>query len=283
MSMRVAVLFGFLFAILLAIGFLLGGIGGMAIAFAFALVINFGSYWYSSGIIIRIYRAKPTDDKELNDMAERLATNAKIPKPRVYVVPNDIPNAFATGRNPKNAIVCLTEGLLKLEKDEIEGVMAHEIGHIRNHDILISAVAATIAGAISFLAQIGYISLFFGDRRNNEGAALGLILIIIFAPLAALLIRLAISRAMEYRADYTGANLTHKPRKLASALVKINDLARHNPMRGTTATSHIWIVNPFKRDWFSSLFSTHPPIARRVKRLNEMEHEGFPERPKMIE
>ncbi len=283
MSVRVAVLFGFMTAILLAIGFALGGFSGVIVALVFAVAINFGSYWFSSSIVIRMFRAKPVEDKELEEMVARLAINAKIPKPGLYIVPKDIPNAFATGRTQKKAVICITEGLLKLDREEIEGVIAHEMGHIRNHDVLIGSVAATIGGAISFLAQLGYFSLFFGDRRNNEGALLGLILVVIFAPLAALLVRMSISRAMEYRADYMAAMTTRKPRKLASALTKINDLARHNPMRGSTATSHLFIVNPFKRDWFSNLFSTHPPIARRVKRLNDMEHEGIPERPRMIE
>lgn len=283
MSFRVAALFGFMTALLLAIGFVLGGPFGVLVALIFALVINFGSYWFSSSIVLRMFRAKPVEDNELEEMVGRLSISAKIPKPKLYVVPKDIPNAFTTGRTQKKAIICITEGLLKLDKEEIEGVIAHEMGHIRHHDVLIGAIAATIGGAISFLAQLGYFSLFFGDRRNNEGALLGLILVVIFAPLAALLIRMAISRSMEYKADYRAALTTHKPRKLASALTKINDLARHNPMRGSTATSHLFIVNPFKRDWFSNLFSTHPPIARRVKRLRDMEHEGLPERPKMIE
>jgi heat shock protein HtpX len=248
----------------------------MTIAFILAIIINFTSYWYSADIVIRMYHAKPFENEELNKMVESLAINAKVPKPKVYIIPNDIPNAFATGRNPANAIICVTKGLLTLTNEEIEGVLAHEVSHIRNNDLLISTIAATIGGAISYIAQIGYWSLFFRDRRN-EGGILGLILIIIFAPLAALLIRLAVSRTMEYKADYTGAVLTRKPRALASALKKINEVARHNPLHGSTAFSNLWIVNPFKRDWFSNLFSTHPPILRRVKRLEDMEHEGIPE------
>jgi heat shock protein HtpX len=283
MGMRVVVLFSILTALLLGIGFILGGFFGVAIAFVLAMVINLGSYWFSSGIVIRTFKAKPLENKELEEMAERLAVSAKIPVPRLYVVPRDIPNAFATGRTQDKAVICITEGLLKLDKEEIEGVIAHEMGHIRHHDILIGAIAATIGGAISFIAQIGYFSLIFGDHREKEGSIIGLLLVVIFAPIAALIIRMAISRAMEYKADYRAALITQKPRKLASALTKINDLARHNPMRGSTATSHLFIVNPFKRDWFSNLFSTHPPIARRVKRLRDMEHEGLPEKPVFIE
>jgi len=274
---RTVIMLGFLTAILLAIGFAIGGIFGMTVALVFAVLINLVSYWYSDSIVIKIYGAKPTDDRKLNDMVERLSVEAKIPKPRVYMVSTDVPNAFATGRNPKKAVVAVTEGIMNLDDDEIEAVLAHEIAHIRNNDTLISAVAATIAGAISYIAQIGYWSIFLGSGRKGEGSLIGLILIVIFAPLAAVLVKLAISRVEEYKADFTGATLTKKPGSLASALKKISEIARENPMRGSAATSHMWIVNPFKPDWFTGLFSTHPPIARRVKRLEDMEHEGTPE------
>ncbi|NIO22990.1 MAG: M48 family metalloprotease [Candidatus Aenigmarchaeota archaeon] len=275
--MRTVLLLGFMTAILLAVGFVIGGFFGMTLALVLAIVINFVTYWYSDRIVIRIYRAKPTDNEKLNHMVDRLAVEAKIPKPRVYLVPSDVPNAFATGRNPDRAVVAVTEGLMNLDDDEIEGVLAHEIAHVRNKDILISAVAATIAGAISYLAQIGYWSVFLGGGRRGGGSLIGLIMIIIFAPLAAFLVKLAISRAEEYKADFVGATLTKKPGALASALKKINEIARENPMRGSAATSHMWIVNPFKSDWFTGLFSTHPPVARRVKRLEDMQHEGTPE------
>ena len=275
--MRIVALLGFLTAILLAVGFVIGGFFGMTVALVLAVLINFLSYWYSDRIVIGIYKAKPTDDKKLNDMVDRLAVEAKVPKPRVYTVPNDVPNAFATGRNQKKAVIAVTEGLMNLDDDEIEGVLAHEIAHIRNNDMLISALAATIAGAISYIAQIGYWSMFLGSGRRGEGSLIGLLLIIIFAPLAAVLVKLAISRAEEYKADFTGATLTKKPGSLASALKKINEIARENPIKGSAATSHMWIVNPFKPDWFTGLFSTHPPIARRIKRLEDMEHEGTPE------
>ncbi|MBN2042340.1 MAG: zinc metalloprotease HtpX [Candidatus Aenigmarchaeota archaeon] len=275
MAYRVIVLFAFLTGLLLAIGFALGGIIGMIIALVFAVVINFTSYWYSSGIIVRMYHAKPTENKELLDMIKKLSNNASIPVPELYVVPTDLPNAFATGRNQKKSIVCLTEGLLLLTNDEIEAVMAHEIAHVKNHDMLISVVAATIGGAISFLAQIGYLSLFYRDR--GEGSILPLILMVIFAPLAALIVRMAISRSREYIADRVGSNISGKPDDLASALVKINDIARHKPMRGSAATSHLFIINPFKEDWFTGLFSTHPPVARRVKILRKMTHKGMPD------
>ncbi len=275
MAYRMIVLFAFLTGLLLTIGFILGGMIGMIIALVFALAINFGSYWFSSGIIIRMYHAKPTENKELLDIIKKLANNARIPVPELYVVPTDLPNAFTTGRNQSKSIVCVTEGLLSLTNDEIEAVMGHEVAHIKNHDMLISVVAATIGGAVSFLAQMGYLSLFY--RNRGEGSILPVILMVIFAPLAALIIRMAISRSREYIADRVGSNISGKPDDLASALVKINDIARHKPMRGSTATSHLFIINPFKDDWFTGLFSTHPPVARRVKILRKMTHKGIPD------
>ena len=266
-----AIFLGALTGILLAAGFLLGGILGMGVTLALAILINFISYWYSDRIVLRMYRAVPSSRKELDGMVERLAVEAKIPKPRVYEIKAEVPNAFATGRNPKNAVVVVTDGLLQLSSDEIEGVLAHELGHIRNRDILVSTIAATIAGAIAYLAQIGYYSLFMGQgQRRDQGNAISLILIVIFAPLAALLVRMAISRSGEYRADRTGALLTKNPGGLASALRKISAYAEKRPLRGSSATSHMWIVNPFHRDWFTSLFSTHPPIEKRIERLEEM-------------
>jgi heat shock protein HtpX len=263
------ILLGTLTGILLAIGWFFAGFWGMVFALIMAMFINFFSYWYSDRIVLKIYRAKPTDDHELNLMVERLAIEAKIPKPRVYKIPMDVPNAFATGRDPRHSVIAVTESLMELNKDELEAVLAHEIGHIKNRDVLVSTLAATIAGAISYLAQIGYWSLFFGGRREG-GNILGLIFIIIFAPIAALLIRLAISRSREYKADYTGAVLTKKPHALASALRRISLIAKEHPIKGSSATSHMWIVNPFQHDWFTGLFSTHPPIQKRIEKLNEM-------------
>jgi len=266
---RTVLFFGFLTGILLGVGWFLGGFFGMTVALFLSLLINFISYWYSDKIVLTMYGAKETNDPELNKIVENLAFQAGIPKPKVYIVPTKIPNAFATGRSPKHSSVAVTEGLLELNKDEIEGVLSHEIAHIRNHDILISTAAATISGAISYLAQIGYYSLFFRDSREG-GNLFGLLFVIIFAPLAALLVRLAISRSFEYRADYTGAIISKKPLALASALEKISSITKNHPMRGSAATSHLWIVNPFKSDWFTNLFSTHPPIEERIKRLKKM-------------
>ena len=187
-----------------------------------------------------------------------------------------VKNGFAKGRNPKHAAVAVTRGILDLDKKELEGVLAHEISHIKNRDTMISTIAATIAGAISFLAQIGYYSMFFGSgERKGEGNILGLIVILIFAPLAAAIVRLAISRGREYKADLTGALITKEPHHLASALRKIHEVAKDYPIKGSAATSHLWFVNPFKGDWFIQMFSTHPPVEKRIARLEEME--GFKE------
>jgi len=256
-------------AILLAAGFLLAGMAGMAAALVLAFCINFVSYWYSDKIVLRLYNAKRTNDKELSEIVGSMAREAGIPKPRVYMIPSQVPNAFATGRDPKHSAVAVTQGLTMLTKDEMTAVIAHEISHIRNRDTLIQTVSATIAGAIAFLAQFGYWSLFLG-RRRDAGTVIGLILMVIFAPLAAMIIRLAISRRREYRADFTGAVLSKKPLQLASALRKISQASGENPMHGSPATEHLWIVSPFKPDWFSSMFSTHPPLKRRIAKLERI-------------
>jgi len=257
--------------ILLSVGFVLGGVIGTGVALIFAVLINFGSYWYSDKIVLRMYRAKPYDNKDVKEMVAELAQEAEIPEPALYFVDTQVPNAFATGRGPGHAAVAVTKGILELDKEELRGVLAHELSHVKNRDTLISTMAATIAGAISFLAQIGYFSLFFGGERKGEGNIIGLILILVFAPIAALLVRLAISRSREYKADLTGAMMTKKPEYLASALRKIHETARSYPIKGSAATSHLWIVNPFKRDWFIGMFSTHPPVEKRIARLEELD------------
>lgn len=268
--LRTIMLLGTLTGILLVIGMVLGGIFGVAFALVLAVVINFASYWYSDKIVLKIYKAKPLKDERINAMLRNLARQAEIPKPELYVIPTNRPNAFACGRSPNHSAVALTKGLLEFETEEIEGVIAHEIAHIKNRDVLVSTLAAIIAGAISFLAQIGYWSLFFGGGRKSEGSLIGLVLIIIFAPLAALLVRLAISRAREFKADYTGAIISKNPHGLASALKKISKISREHPLHGNSATSHMWIVNPFRQDWFSNLFSTHPSLAKRLEMLESM-------------
>lgn len=263
-------LLGTLTAILLAVGWLVGGVIGMTLALVFAAILNFVSYWYSDKIVLKMYKAKPSDNVWLNKTVKKLAQNAKIPTPRVYTIPSRVPNAFATGRDRRNAVVAVTDGLKELEAEEMEGVLAHEIGHIKNNDMLTSAVAATIAGAISYIAYMGYWSTFGGNSRG-EGSMIGMILMVVFAPIAALMVRMAISRNREYKADKTSALLTKNPAGLASALSKIETIAKSNPLRGSNATSHMWIANPFKRDSFGNLFASHPPMEKRIERLMEMD------------
>ncbi|HJW97079.1 MAG TPA: zinc metalloprotease HtpX [archaeon] len=263
-------LFGVLTGIFLGIGYLLGGVFGMGLALALAIILNFVTYWYSDRIVLGIYRAKPSQDAKLNEMVEKLSREARIPKPRVYVVPSNAPNAFATGRDLNHSALAVTEGMKGLTDAEMEGVLSHEIGHITHKDMLVSAVAATLAGAISYIAQIGYFSLY-GQNERGSGSIIGLILIVIFAPLAALMIRMAISRSREYKADRYGALLTKNPEGLASALIKISETAKRTPMTGSSATSHLWIVNPFQGSWFTNMFSTHPPMEQRIRRLRAME------------
>lgn len=276
-AVNVTILLGLLTGILLAIGWVIGGFFGMTLALIFSIVVNFLSYWYSDKIVLKMYGAKPFDDPKIQKMVKDLAHDAKIPTPRLYLLDTDRPNAFATGRNPRTSVIAVTKGLLHLEDDELKGVLAHEMGHIMNRDILIGSMAATIAGAISYIAHIGYWSLFFGGNRRDEGGTMWIILIVIFAPLAALLVRMAISRSREYKADYTSALLTKDPRGLASALKKIEATATRHPFRrGSSATAHMWIANPFKRDWFSNLFATHPPMSERIARLDEVgANKGF--------
>jgi heat shock protein HtpX len=266
--LRTAALLGLLTAILLAIGFLFAGIGGMTIALIFALLINFFTYWFSDKIVLSMYRAKPTNDKKLNSIVEKVAKEAGIPKPKVYIVPTDSPNAFATGRSPSHSSIAVTQGLLdRLDDDEIEGVLSHELSHVKNRDTLVSAIAATVAGAISYLAQMAWLGMSSRDRENGNILLLPLL---IFAPIAAMLVQLSISRGREFFADYTGAMISKKPLALASALEKISSYVDKNPMKGSSATSHLWIVNPFKGSSFASLFMTHPSTDERIRRLKEL-------------
>lgn len=267
-----ALLMGVLFAIFLVVGFLIGGTGGMTIAFVLALLINLASYWFSDRLVLGMYRAKPSDNAKLKGMVAELVKEARLPMPKLYEVDSKVPNAFATGRNAKHAAVAVTKGLLEMDDDETEGVLAHEISHIKNHDMLVATMAATIGGAIAWLAQMGYFMMFSRDRQG-QGNLLALVMIAVFAPLAALLVRLAISRGREYGADKGGALLTKKPKALASALRRISEASARNPMRGPSATANLWIVNPFSADWFTRLFSTHPPMQKRIERLEEMSGE----------
>ncbi len=264
-----AILLALLTAVLLAIGFFLAGPLGMVVALVFAFAVNFFSYWYSDRVVLRLYGARRSLNKELNAMVGDMAREASIPKPKVYVIQSDVPNAFATGRNPNHSAIAITQGLGALSKDEMKGVIAHEIWHIKNRDTLIQTVAATIGGAIGFLAYMGYWSTIVGDRRDGS-SLIGLVLIVIFAPLAALIVRMALSRRREYAADFNGAILCKKPRALASALRKISEVSKEKPMQASPSTSPLWIVNPIKQDWFTSLFSTHPPLSRRIAKLERV-------------
>ncbi|MCD6496577.1 MAG: zinc metalloprotease HtpX [Candidatus Aenigmarchaeota archaeon] len=269
--LRTFILFLTLTVILLAVGFVLGGIAGMTGALIFAGFINFFSYWYSDKIVLRLYGATKTLDEGLKETVRKLANEAEIPVPEIYIIPSEHPNAFATGRNPEHSAVAITRGLTKLTKSELEGVIAHEIAHIKHRDTLVQTVAATLGGAISYLAMIGYWSLFRRDgNRDGAGMLIGIVLIAIFAPLAATLIKLAISRRREYAADHEGALLTRNPGALATALMKISEDTSHSRIHGNSATSHMWIVNPFRSDWFTGMFSTHPPIKRRIAKLERM-------------
>ncbi len=261
---------------LIFMGRLLGGRSGMYIAFILALAMNFFSYWFSDSIVLRMYGAQevsPVEAPQLHQIVEELAREANIPKPRVYIIPDDSPNAFATGRNPEHAAVAATEGIMRLlTPGELKGVLAHEIGHVQNRDILISTIAATMAGAIMILADMARLGAIFGMGRDDEEGPgiLGVIVMSIIAPIAALLIQMAISRSREYLADETGAHLAHNPESLARALEKLSLGVERAPMDANPATAHMFIVNPLTGRSLMNLFSTHPPIEERIARLRAM-------------
>ena len=246
------------------------------IAFAFALLMNFGAYWFSDRIVLAMYRAREVSEAEAPDlvaMVRGLAQRARLPMPRVYVIPTPSPNAFATGRSPRHAAVAVTEGILGLmDREELEGVLAHELAHVRNRDTLISTIAATLAGVIMMLANMARWAAFFGGGRDEEdrGGVVGLVVMAVLAPFAALLIQMAISRAREYLADATAAQVTKKPGALASALERLQQASERLPLQANPATAHLFIVNPLSGRSFLSLFSTHPPIEERVARLRAM-------------
>ena len=280
-SLKTAFLLAVLTLVFVYIGNLLGGTTGMTIAFGIALVMNFVSYWFSDKIVLAMYRAKevtPEEAPRLYEMVRNVATQTGIPMPKVYIIPTPAPNAFATGRNPNNAAVAVTEGLLKLlEPNEVEAVIAHEIGHVTNRDILIGTIAATLAGAIGYLAHMAQWALIFGGfgrSNDNEGHGnlVGSLAMIILAPIIALVIQLAISRAREYKADETGARLTRRPLDLASALKKISYGAEKIPLNANPGTAHMFIMNPL-RGGLAGLFSTHPPVEERVARLEKLSRE----------
>jgi len=257
------------------IGGLVGGQEGVVIAFGLALLMNFISYWKSDKIVLTMFKATPVNEQqmpELYDMVKELAQKAYLPMPRVYVIPEGVPNAFATGRNPKHAVVAVTQGLLRtMNKDELRAVIAHELGHIKNRDILIATIAATFAGAIMFLASMmRYGALFGGGNRRNAAGAIPLILVAVLAPLGAMLIQMSISRSREYLADDTGAQISSTPGSLANALQKLDNYSkRAEPITANPATAHMFTVSPLSKGNFTSLFATHPPIAKRISRLRQ--------------
>jgi heat shock protein HtpX len=261
--------------LLMFIGRWFGGQNGMILALVFAAVMNFVSYFYSDKIALAMYRAQPATREELPrayEIVERLTQKIGIPMPKIYVIPTESPNAFATGRNPSHASVAVTQGILNLLSDEeLEGVLAHELGHVNNRDILISSVAATIAGAITMLASMGRWAMIFGgfggrDERDRGGGLAALFMLIV-APIAASLIQLAVSRSREYQADATGAHFTGNPYALASALAKLDAYSRRVPLQATPSTAHLFIIQPLLGMSLGNLFSTHPPIAKRIERL----------------
>jgi heat shock protein HtpX len=275
-TFKTAFLLTLLTLLLMFIGRAFGGQNGMMLALVFAAVMNFVSYFFSDKIALAMYRAQPVTREQLPrayDVVERLTQKIGIPMPKLYVIPTESPNAFATGRNPSHASVAVTEGILNLLNDEeLEGVLAHELGHVNNRDILISSVAATIAGAITMLASMGRWAMIFGgfggrDERDRGGGFAALLMLIL-APIAATLIQLAVSRSREYQADATGAHFTGNPYALASALSKLDAYSRRLPMQATPSTAHLFIIQPLLGGMsFANLFSTHPPIAKRIERL----------------
>jgi heat shock protein HtpX len=263
----------------MAVGGLLGGRGGMMTAFVLALVMNFVSYWFSDKIVLRMYGAQPLGESEapvVHRIVRSLATRAGIPMPKLYLLPSEAPNAFATGRNPQHAAVAVTHGILRImDETELEGVLAHELSHVLNRDILISTIAATIAGAISMLANMAQWGLMFGGARHDDDEGHGtnpiaLILTFILAPVAAMIIQMAVSRSREYQADASGAKLTRNPLGLASALGKLEQASRMVPMNANPTTAHLFIVNPLSGRSLMSLFATHPPVQDRIARLRSM-------------
>ncbi len=273
-ALKTTVLLTLLTVLLILAGEYFGGGTGAWVAFAIAAAMNFFSYFYSDKIALAMYRAQPVTREQLPrayEVVERLTQKAGIPMPKMYVIPTESPNAFATGRNPQHASVAVTHGILGLLNDEeLEGVLAHELGHVRNRDILTSSVAATLAGAITILARLGFWAGMFGGggERDREGGGLGALAMLILAPIAAMLIQLWVSRTREFEADASGAHLTGNPYALASALEKISSVSRRVPLPASPNTAHLFIVAPLlSGEMLANLFSTHPPIRARIERL----------------
>jgi heat shock protein HtpX len=274
-AIKTVFLMSLMMALFLLVGYAIGGESGMTIAFIFSLAMNFGSYWFSDKIVLSMYRAKQITRAEapkFYDMVERLAQNANLPMPKVYIINDPTPNAFATGRNPQNAAVAATTGILQsLNDEEIAGVMAHELAHVKNRDILISTIAATLVGTISYIAHMaGWLAMFGRSNDEDSGSGIGGLLLILLSPIIATMLQLAISRSREYMADEGGARISRNPLALASALAKISRSNQVQHMRNVEpATAHMFIVSPLFGG-IGKLFSTHPPIEERIKRLQKL-------------
>ncbi|KMY69014.1 protease HtpX [Desulfocarbo indianensis] len=282
-QLKTVLLLGLLTGLLVVLGGVIGGRGGMVIALILAAAMNFFSYWYSDKIVLRMYRARPVSEEEapgVYGMVEELCRQAGLPLPRVYVIDDDTPNAFATGRDPEHAVVAVTTGILRiLSPRELRGVLGHELAHVKDRDILISSVAATLAGAVMVLANLARWSMFFGGSRDDEeGGGLGMVgvlLMSILAPLGAMLVQMAVSRSREYLADQEGAAMARDPQALASALTRLQEANQRQPMHDAQPqTAHMFIVNPLSGGGLTNLFSTHPPMEERVARLRAMAGQG---------
>ena len=277
-QIKTGLLLAVLTALILIFGQALGGSGGLVIAFILAIAMNVGSYWFSDRIVLKMYKANevsPEQAPKLHKAVEELAQKAGIPKPRVFIIPEEAPNAFATGRNPNYGIVAVTEGILKLISfEELKGVLAHELSHIKNRDILIQTITATLAGVIMFVSFMVRWMAIFGMGGDDEGGGNPIVAIVlaIIAPIAAMLIQMAISRSREYLADQTGAEISGSPGSLAGALEKMEQYSKRAPMKkGNAASAHMFIINPFSGRNITKLFSTHPPVQDRVQRLRSMQ------------
>ncbi|MCF7804841.1 MAG: zinc metalloprotease HtpX [Candidatus Marinimicrobia bacterium] len=273
---KTTILLAALTGLLIVIGNTLGGTNGAVFAFIIAIGMNFFSYWFSDKMVLKMYKAKPVDESqapELYRVVRRLTQQMGMPMPSVHIIPMEAPNAFATGRNPEHAAVAVTEGILDiLDKDELEGVLAHELAHVEHRDILISSIAATIAGAITLIASIARFAAIFGfGGRDGDNNLIGTLAMAFLAPIAAGLIQMAVSRSREYHADEGGARISKQPLALASALEKLEQYSKRTPMKAAREnTAHLFIVNPLTKKGFANLFRTHPPTDERVKRLREM-------------
>ena len=271
-TMRTAMLMTLLTLVLVGAGGAVGGQGGALFALIMAAVMNLGSYWFSDKIVVKMYKGEAVQSGTLYEVVAELCQRNSLPMPKVYMLPQPTPNAFATGRNPQHAVVAATQGIMQtLSREELKGVMAHELAHVQNRDILIGSIAATIAGAITYMAHMAQWAMIFGGRDDEDSNPLAMIAMMILAPIAAMLVQMAISRSREYGADQKGAELCGNPHSLANALRKLEMSNRQMPMEtANEATAHMFIVNPLKAGGIRALFSTHPPMEERIRRLEGM-------------